>query len=158
MPWGVQTSHARASLPFPSPTRARISPRPSTSSSACRSRSNATPFAALDVLRGAHATLSEEVRRYTPSRLRHVVEKAGFTIERLTFVNASLFPLMLPVRVIQRWTSKSGDIPAGEFDIHVPAAPVNSLLSGLVWMEAATLRHVNMPIGSSILCRARKPA
>ena len=114
--------------------------------------------AALDVLRGAHATLSEEVRRYTPSRLRHVVETAGFTIERLTFVNASLFPLMLPVRVIQRWTSKTGEVPAGEFDIHVPAAPVNSLLSGLVWMEAATLRHVNMPIGSSILCRARKPA
>src|SRR5918993_4065823 len=38
--------------------------------------------AALDVLRGRHATLSEEVRRYTPARLRQVVESAGFTIDR----------------------------------------------------------------------------
>lgn len=113
--------------------------------------------AALDVLRGSHATLSEEVRRYTPGQLRQVVEGAGFVIERLTFLNASLFPLMLPVRVLQRWTSSGDEVPAGEFDIHVPAAPINTLLSGLVWVEAATLRHVNMPIGSSILCRARKP-
>ena len=30
--------------------------------------------AALDILRGEHAALSEEVRRYTPARLRQVVE------------------------------------------------------------------------------------
>jgi ubiquinone/menaquinone biosynthesis C-methylase UbiE len=113
--------------------------------------------AALDVLRGAHATLSEEVRRYTPGRLRQIVESVGFEIERMTFVNASLFPLMLPVRVMQRW--RGGDaVPAGEFDIQVPAAPLNAVLSGMVWLEAAALRGVNMPIGGSILCRARKPA
>lgn len=114
--------------------------------------------AALDVLRGAHSTLSEEVRRYGMSRIRGLVEDAGFSIERLTFVNASLFPLMLPVRVVQRWASGAETVPPGEFDIQVPPAPVNSLLSGLVFVEAAALRGVNMPIGSSILCRARKPA
>lgn len=113
--------------------------------------------AALDVLRGGHATLSEEVRRYTPGRLRRVVEGAGFQIERLTFVNASLFPLMLPVRVAQRLRSGGDNVPAGEFDIHVPPAPINAVLTGVVRMEAAALRRVNMPIGSSILCRARKP-
>lgn len=112
--------------------------------------------AALDVLRGNHATLSEEVRRYTPSRLRRVVEGAGFSIERLTFVNAALFPIMLPVRVVQRWFS-GGNPPAGEFDISVPAAPINAALSGLVALEAAALRAVNMPIGSSLMVRARKP-
>lgn len=111
--------------------------------------------AALEVLRGKHATLSQEVRRYSRERLRRVVEGAGFVIERLTFVNASLFPLMLPVRVMQRWSS-GNDVPAGEFDINVPPAPVNSLLTGAVWLESAALRHMNMPIGSSILCRARK--
>jgi SAM-dependent methyltransferase len=113
--------------------------------------------AALDVLRGGHATLSEEVRRYTPSRLRQVVERAGFVIERLTFANASLFPVMLPVRIAQRFRS-SGPVPAGEFDISVPPAPLNAILTGVVWMEAAALRNMNMPIGSSLLCRARKPA
>jgi ubiquinone/menaquinone biosynthesis C-methylase UbiE len=111
--------------------------------------------AALDILRGAHAALSEEVRRYTPTRLRQVVEAAGFIIDRLTFVHASLFPMMLPVRIVQRWTSR-GDVAAGEFDISVPAAPVNGALTALVRMEAAALRIVDMPIGGSIMCHAIK--
>jgi len=113
--------------------------------------------AALDVLRGRHATLSEEVRRYTPARLRSVVERGGFTIERLTFVNASLFPIMLPVRLAQRWSSGTAAVPAGEFDITVPPSPVNAALSGLLRIEAAALRLVNMPIGSSLMVHATKP-
>jgi SAM-dependent methyltransferase len=112
--------------------------------------------AALDVLRGRHSALSHEVRRYTPRQLRELVESAGFRIERLTFANASLFPLMLPVRVAQRMARSAEGMPAGEFDIQVPPAPLNAVLSGVVWMEAAALRYVNMPIGSSILCRAVK--
>jgi SAM-dependent methyltransferase len=113
--------------------------------------------AALEVLRGAHSALSEEVRRYTPARLRRVVEDAGFAIERLTFVNASLFPMMLPVRIAQRWAS-GGTAMAGEFEITVPAAPVNGALTALVGLEAAALRVVDMPIGGSLLCHAIKRA
>lgn len=113
--------------------------------------------AALDVLRGPHSVLSEEVRRYTPNRLRQVVESAGFVLERLTFLNATLFPLMLPSRLFQRWRS-GNELRPGEFDIQVPAAPINALLTGLVRLEAAALRVVDMPIGSSLMCRARKPA
>jgi ubiquinone/menaquinone biosynthesis C-methylase UbiE len=112
--------------------------------------------AALRVLRGHHSTLSEEVRRYTPSRLRSVVASAGFHIERLTFVHASLFPLMLPVRVLQRWTS-GGEVPAGEFDITVPPAPINAVLSVALRLEAAALQVVDMPVGSSLMCHAVKP-
>lgn len=113
--------------------------------------------AALDVLRGRHSTLSEEVRRYTPSRLRMVVERAGFVIDRLTFANATLFPLMLPVRLAQRWRSAGPAVPAGEFDITVPPPPVNALLTALVRVEAAVLSKINLPVGSSLLCHARKP-
>lgn len=111
--------------------------------------------AALDVLSGGHAVLSEEVRRYTRGRLRLVVERAGFRIERLTFVHASLFPVMLPVRLLQRWTS-GGRVEAGEFDITVPPLPINAALTAIVGVEAAALRVMNMPIGSSLFCRARK--
>jgi SAM-dependent methyltransferase len=113
--------------------------------------------AALDVLRGAHSALSEEVRRYTPTRLRTLVEEAGFQVERLTFVHASLFPVMLPVRTAQRWTSRGEALPA-EYEITVPPAPVNAALTVLVRLEAAALRLVDMPIGSSLLCHARKAA
>jgi SAM-dependent methyltransferase len=112
--------------------------------------------AALDVLRGRHATLSQEVRRYTPGRLRRVIETAGFRIVRLTFVHATLFPLMLPVRMLQRWSSGGDDIPAGEFDITVPPALINGALTAALRVEAAALRLVDMPIGSSLLVHAVK--
>ena len=112
--------------------------------------------AALDVLRGSHATLSEEVRRYRPRRVRNLLTEAGFHVERLTFVHASLFPLMLPARVAQRWRSGGADLPPGEFDISVPSAAVNTLLTGVVWLESKALGLVDMPIGSSLLCHGRK--
>lgn len=112
--------------------------------------------AALELLSGSHAVLSEEVRRYSKARLRWLVEGAGFAIERLTFAHASLMPIMLPVRLFQRW-STNGTPPAGEFDIRVPAAPINGALSGVLALEAAALRFVDMPIGSSLIVHARRP-
>jgi SAM-dependent methyltransferase len=113
--------------------------------------------AALEILRGGHAVLSEEVRRYSRGRLRRLVEDAGFRVERLTFANASLVPLMLPVRLYQRWTA-NGALQAGEFDITVPPAPLNAILSTVLGLEAAVSRVIDMPIGSSLLCHARRTA
>ena len=113
--------------------------------------------AALEILHGKHSVLSEEVRRYTPSRLRSVVEAGGFRIERLTFDHMSLLPMMLPVRAWHRFTAGGGAVQAGEGEITVPIAPVNAALTALVSLEALALRAINMPIGSSLMCLARKP-
>lgn len=113
--------------------------------------------AALEILHGKHSVLSEEVRRYTPSRLRMIVERGGFAIDRLTFDHASLLPIMLPVRMWHRWSADGGEVQAGEGEITVPAAPINAALTALVSLEALALRVVNMPIGSSLMCLARKP-
>lgn len=112
--------------------------------------------AALEILHGKHSVLSEEVRRYTPARLRSIVEQGGFRIERLTFDHMSLLPLMLPVRAWHRLTATGGTVEAGEGEITVPIAPVNAALTALVSLEAMALRAVNMPIGSSLMCLARK--
>jgi hypothetical protein len=101
--------------------------------------------------------LSEEKRRYTPGRLRALVGAAGFEIDRLTFDHFSLLPLMLPVRAWHRLTAKGGVVAAGEGEITVPIAPVNAALTALVSLEALALRAVDMPIGSSLMCLARKP-
>lgn len=112
---------------------------------------------ALEILRGRHAALSAEVRRYTPTRLRLLLEQGGFEVERVTFVHAAVFPLILAVRLAQRWTG--GDhVAPGEFDITVPPAPINATLTALAYLESAALRVTNMPIGSSVLCLARKAA
>ena len=113
--------------------------------------------AALEMLHGRHSVLSQEVRRYTPSRLKSIVEQGGFRVERLTFDHASLLPILLPVRAWHRLSARDGAIPAGEGEITVPSAPVNGALSALVSLEALALRAINMPIGSSLMCLARKP-
>lgn len=110
--------------------------------------------AALDILHGSHSTLTHEVRRYTRTRLRGRLERAGFTVERLTFTNMSLFPPALAVRALQRLTGRAAE--ASDADLAVPAAPLNSLLNAVLTAEAALLSRTNLPIGTSIMAVARK--
>jgi len=109
------------------------------------------------VLRGSHSVLAEEVRRYTPGQVRQLLVGAGLTVERLSFTYASLFPLLLAVRVGHRYIGRNGEAELGEWEIEVPSPPVNTLLSAAVGAEALALRAVNMPFGSSLMCLARKP-
>ena len=113
--------------------------------------------AALDILYGAHSALSNETRRYTPAKLRTLVEGAGFDVERLSFDHLTLLPFMLPVRLWHRFTARQGVIAPGESEMDVPIGPVNAALTALVSLEALALRAVNMPIGCSLMCLARKP-
>jgi SAM-dependent methyltransferase len=114
-------------------------------------------FSALEVLRGSHSVLSEEVQRFTPRQVRRLLEGAGLAVERLTFAYATLFPLMLAARVGHRWMTRNGEAESGEWEIKVPSAPINALLTAAVGAEALALRALNMPFGSSLMCVARKP-
>jgi len=108
--------------------------------------------AALPVLHGHHSVLSAERRRYTRPMLRDRLEAAGFVVERLTYTNAVLFPVMLAVRGAQRLTGARAE----ESDIRMPSAPVNATLSGALAVEAAVVQWMPMPFGSSLLAAARK--
>jgi SAM-dependent methyltransferase len=112
--------------------------------------------AALHVLRGQHAMFSDEVRRATRRSLRAALEHAGFEVVRLTYTNFSLLPFVLPVRLSQRAMGLTTPEETGG-DILIPPAPVNAALSWLLRLEAAALRRVDMPLGSSLLALARKP-
>lgn len=113
-------------------------------------------MAALEALRGDHSEAWREVRRYTPSSARRLVESAGLRVERLSFLFGSVFPLMLAVRCAQRVLRPFRQLRK-DTDIAVPPAPVNVTLGGLLAAEAALARYVPMPVGSSLLVVARKP-
>jgi len=112
--------------------------------------------AALGILRGDHAEVWHEVRRYTPASARALIESAGLRPERVDFLFASLFPLMLAARMTQRLLRPIRGVRA-DTDISVPSPPVNAALTWLVQKEAALSRHAPMPIGSSLLVVGRKP-
>jgi SAM-dependent methyltransferase len=112
--------------------------------------------AAMQALRGDHSVLSHEVRRYSRGDLRHRLEAAGFSIVRLTYTNATLFPPLFLSRLIQRRRGLRKESEA-ETEIRVPPAPVNALLSLVMRLEAAWIRRFDAPFGSSLLCLAQKP-
>jgi len=113
--------------------------------------------AAMEILRGNHSVLSAELRRYSRASLRGLLETAGFRVERMTYTNAALFPVMLAVRGVQRAMGLAPEDEA-EGEITVPPRPLNATLSTLLAIEAGVVRAVPMPFGSSLLCLARKPA
>jgi hypothetical protein len=110
--------------------------------------------AALDVLHGSHSTLTHEVRRYTPARLTERLTTAGFAIERISFTNMTTFPLALAVRWSERMRGRAAT--ASDADLRGPFGPVNAVLSAALAAEGQLLRVANLPIGSSLMCLARK--
>jgi SAM-dependent methyltransferase len=112
--------------------------------------------AALEALRGNHSVLSEEVTRFNRRRFAEAVRGAGFDVRRITFTNASLFPMLLALRTAQRAAGLVSAEEAGR-EISVPPAVVNEPLAAVLGAEARLLRYVNLPIGSSLLCLAEKP-
>jgi SAM-dependent methyltransferase len=114
--------------------------------------------AAMESLRGDHSVLSREIRRYSRDLLRTRVIAAGFDVERITYAFASLYA---PMWLARTWQRRRGlrreEEPGAQAEIAVPAAPVNGLLTAVLWIEAAVLRGIDLPFGSSLICLARKP-
>ena len=111
--------------------------------------------AAWEALRGDHAISWSEVHRYTPASVRGLVETAGLRVERVSFLFASLFPLIAVTRMFQRLTRSMRTVRE-DADIRVPSAPINTLLTHVVKCEARLARVIPMPIGSSLMVVARK--
>ena len=89
-------------------------------------------------------------RRYTAGELRAAVERAGFTVLRVSYFNAVLFPLLLAARA---WKGLRGD---RGHDLHRPAAPLNGLLERIFAFERHLVPRARLPFGSSLLLIARR--
>ena len=111
--------------------------------------------AAMKQLRGDHSVLSREIRRYSRHDLRRRLEDAGFTIVRLTYTNATLYPPMAIARLIQRRRGLRNEREA-QHEISVPPEPLNAMMTGALLLESVWLRWFNAPFGSSLLCLAHK--
>jgi ubiquinone/menaquinone biosynthesis C-methylase UbiE len=114
-------------------------------------------LAAFEMLRGDHSEVWNEAHRYTPASARALVVQAGLEPVRVSFMFASVFPLMLAARLLQRATRPYRALNPSA-DIAVPPAAVNRLLMVLVSGEAALARRLPMPVGSSLLVVAKKSA
>jgi ubiquinone/menaquinone biosynthesis C-methylase UbiE len=115
--------------------------------------------AAMDILWGNHSILAHEVRRYSRRGLRERLVAAGLQPLRITYTNATLFPILAPLRIAQRamgLATSDADAKA-EQEVTIPVRPVNAAMTALLRLEAAAVRAIDMPFGSSLLAVAKNP-
>jgi len=94
-------------------------------------------------------------RRYTARQLERVVRRAGLIPERTTYTNFWVFPVAAVWRLISYRLGVGRFAPRTDF-WKLPR-PLNQLLVGIYRLEARMLRRVNLPVGVSAVCVARKP-
>lgn len=109
---------------------------------------------ALRLLWGLQDDVSHHRRRYSRGQLRQVVMAAGFQIERLTFFNTFLFPPILAARLAMRVRPPKGLKSENELGGPVLNAVLNAIFSA----EAPLIERLDLPIGVSLACVARRPA
>jgi 2-polyprenyl-3-methyl-5-hydroxy-6-metoxy-1,4-benzoquinol methylase len=107
---------------------------------------------AFQFLWGWQDEISHHYRRYTAPDLRAKIEAAGLKIEKLTYANTLLFPMIWAGRNVLKITGHEG--ATSENDLHPSWS--NGILKSIFSAELPLLRHINMPFGVSLLCVARK--
>jgi SAM-dependent methyltransferase len=100
---------------------------------------------------GVQDDISHHRRRYTLAGLRKVVRAAGFEIERSSYANLAFFAPVLIGRLLMRVT---GFRPESENNITI--ASLNGILGRILGAESSILRHMNLPLGVSAICVARR--
>ncbi len=94
-------------------------------------------------------------RRYVSRQVRKRLQSAGFDVQRLTYMNAILFPAIAGIRLI-RHVLPAPEEPPSDFAFPAPR-PLNVLLSAVFGSERYILGRFNIPFGVSIMALAQRP-
>jgi len=100
--------------------------------------------------------VSHHRRRYVAGGLRRVMEQSGLQIQRLTYANTFLFPVIFGGRMALKLIRRYRPEIQNENALHPGWS--NGLLRTVFQAEAPLLRKVDFPFGVSILAIAMKPS
>jgi SAM-dependent methyltransferase len=106
---------------------------------------------ALKMLWGAHDRAVHSRHRYTRGEVRALLRDEGLEVERLSYANSLLFPLLWLRRRLDRLTGREGS------DVGFLPAPLEWAFHGLLRVEARLLPRLALPVGASVFALARKP-
>jgi SAM-dependent methyltransferase len=90
-------------------------------------------------------------RRYTKQQLRALCLAAGFTIEKFSYYNTLLFPVVVGVRFLNKLLGRHDSS-----DEKMPSTRTNAVLQAIFASERHWLRRASLPIGVSLLVVLRK--
>lgn len=99
-------------------------------------------------------------RRYARRELISLLEGAGFEIERLSHCVTLLLPTTVLFRILQK-AARALRIGGGgepQSGLVILPRPVSALFAWTLRVEAALLRHMNLPWGVTLIARATRKA
>lgn len=102
---------------------------------------------AFPLLWGTHDQAHHHQRRYHAASLQAAVDQAGLETEYMTYFNTWLFPLIAPVRLLQRLLPRQNT----DTELSVPPAMLNALLGRVFASESRLLPRLRLPFGVSLL-------
>ena len=103
-------------------------------------------------LRGSHDIVIHTKRRYSKVEFKDKLDRAGFEILKLSYINLIFFPLAILKRLTEgvlrsKPSSDVGNLPR----------PINKLLINIYNFETKLLTISTIPFGLSLFAIARKP-
>ena len=109
---------------------------------------------AFNFLQSWHDVAYHGRRRYLASELKSKLEEVGFQMIKLSYSNAFLFPFILAFRMWKRLCRPS---PEDHSDLKPLTPYLNKALLAVYSLEAPLVCKTRLPVGSSVVCVARKP-
>lgn len=109
---------------------------------------------AYEWLRSAHDNAVHTRRRYVSAEVRALLQQAGFTVQRCSYINSLLLPLVVGARLAER-IRPAAPHPATSA-MTPPAAPINAAWTAVLNAESRWLTDHTFPAGLSILALGRK--
>jgi SAM-dependent methyltransferase len=106
---------------------------------------------ALGWLAGGHDVALQTRHRYARGELVARLDAAGFAVERASYANCLLLPLVAGRRLVERWTRDASS------DLDGVPGWLNSALARVLGLEARLLQQGSLPLGVSLVALARRP-
>ncbi len=98
-----------------------------------------------------HDEINHHKRRYTLTEFRNKIVRAGFKIEKISYFNTFLFPIILLIRNFNRLLRRKSLT-----DVDLPNQSVNFILFKIFSLEQYFLKYFNFSFGVSILAVIKK--
>ncbi|MGQ9627780.1 MAG: class I SAM-dependent methyltransferase [Anaerolineae bacterium] len=105
---------------------------------------------AFKFLWSEHDVATHARQRYTLGELKEKLERAGFRLEKGSYANALLFPVVF---IMRKFPIKAVE---GYSDLRPINPYLNRVLTAIYGFEASLMRRISFPFGTSVVCLARK--
>lgn len=93
----------------------------------------------------SHDVVHHHKRRYTRRTMLDLFEKSGLKVEKSSYFNTLMFPVVALARLAQKMLGKGGG-----GDAALPSLAINRILLGAFSAEMIPLRYVSFPLGVSL--------